>query len=159
MRKNEILETIKKEAQIFFEKMGFENSIEVEERENERDGENPLISVAVDVDEPQILIGKGGEMLISIQHLLAKFIKKKTGQEAMIDLDINDYKKRKIDFLKEVAKTVADEVSLKKTEKELEPMPAYERRIIHLTLQERKDILTESRGEGDQRRIIIKPRP
>ncbi len=158
MNKNEILKTIKGEVQTFFEKMGFDNSVKVEQKENERGGENLLTSVAVDVDEPQILIGKGGEMLISIQYLLAKFIKKKIGREVMVDLDINDYKKRKIDFLKEVAKTIADEVSLKKTEKELEPMPAYERRIIHLTLQERKDILTESRGEGEQRRIVIKPK-
>lgn len=159
MKKNEILETIKKETQIFFEKMGFDNSVKTEEKENEKGGESLLISVTVDVGEPQVLIGKGGETLISIQHLLAKLIKKKTGQEITIDLDINNYKKRKIDFLKEVAKTIADEVSLKKKEKELEPMSAYERRIIHLTIQERKDVLTESRGEGDQRRIVIRPKP
>lgn len=157
MNKNEILKMIEKNVQIFFEKMGFEGNIVIEEKEKTEGGQNFSITISLEVDNPQVLIGKGGETLLSIQHLLAKFIKKKTGREITIDLDINDYKKRKINFLKEMAETIADEVSLKKTEKELEPMPAYERRIIHLTLQKRKDVSTESRGEGEQRRIVIKP--
>ena len=76
-----------------------------------------------------------------------------------VDLDINGYKKKKIDYLKEMAKNAADEVSLMKQEKILPPMPAYERRIVHLELAERKDITTESIGREPERKIIIRSYP
>ncbi len=72
-------------------------------------------------------------------------------------MDINDYKKKKIQYLKELAKSIAEEVVLTQKEKILSPMPAYERRVIHLELSERKDIATESIGKEPERRVIIRP--
>lgn len=117
------------------------------------------VPISIKSEEPQILIGEGGQTLIEIQRLLKLMLKKKTNEEFYIDLDINDYKKKKIEYLKEVAKSGADEVSLTKKEKELAPMPAYERRIIHLELLNRSDVVGESTGEDFERRIIIKPKP
>ncbi|MFH1451313.1 MAG: R3H domain-containing nucleic acid-binding protein, partial [bacterium] len=74
-----------------------------------------------------------------------------------IDIDINNYKKGKADYLKEMAREVADEVSLTKKEKWLSPMPAYERRIVHMELSLRPGVVTESHGEGPERRIVVKP--
>ena len=79
------------------------------------------------------------------------------GNQFYIDLDIQNYKKKKAEYLKELARSLADEVSLTKKEKNLDPMPAYERRIIHLELAERKDISTESIGEEPERKIVIRP--
>lgn len=152
MKNKELLKIISEEADVFFQKMGFESRVFVEEKNDEG------VSVAVDLDEPHVLIGKRGETLFSCQHILSKLIRKKTDKEIIIDLDINEYKKRKIDFLKEKAKNLADEVVLKKTEKELEPMPPYERRIVHMALSERKDVTTQSYGQEPQRKIIIKPK-
>ncbi|RLC39293.1 MAG: hypothetical protein DRH33_03225, partial [Candidatus Nealsonbacteria bacterium] len=73
-------------------------------------------------------------------------------------LDINQYKKNKIEYLNDLAKSTADEVALSKKEKILPPMPSYERRIIHLTLAEREDVQTESQGEEPERRVVIKPK-
>ena len=84
-------------------------------------------------------------------------LNKKIQQAFYLNLDINDYKKKKIEYLESLAKTFADEVVASKEEKELPPMPPYERRIIHAQLSERKDIATESRGEGMDRHIVIKP--
>ena len=75
-----------------------------------------------------------------------------------IDLDINDYKKKKKDYLKELACSIANEVALSKKQKELPPMSAYERRIIHLELAERQDVSTESIGQEPERKVIITPR-
>jgi len=61
--------------------------------------------------------------------------------------------------LKELAKSVADEVALTKKERILEPMSAYERRIIHLELASRPDVTTESIGKEPKRRVVIKPYP
>jgi len=143
---------IKKIAEKFFEKLGFVSDIVVDLKE-----ENTFC-ISVKTDDPQILIGKKGETLFLIQRLLVKILKKEISQDALIDLDINDYKKKKINFLRELAQITADEVALHKKEKELEPMPAYQRRIIHLELAKRNDVVTESVGEEPERRVIIKPK-
>jgi len=151
MRKEKMKKQIKKITEKFFEKLGFVSDIVVDLKE-----ENTFC-ISIKTNEPQILIGKKGETLFLIQRLLTKILKKQISQEILIDLDINDYKKKKISFLKELAQLAADEVALHKKEKELEPMPAYERRIIHLTLTERKDVTTQSKGEEPKRRVVIKP--
>ena len=74
------------------------------------------------------------------------------------NLDINDYKKKKVEYLKDLAKDLADQVSLNKEEKVLLPMSSYERRIIHAELSKRTDVLTESQGDSFDRHIVIKPR-
>jgi len=97
--------------------------------------------------------------LTEIQHLLKAILRRKISEVFYIDLDINDYKKKKKEYLKELAISTADEVALSKKQKELPAMPAYERRIIHMALAERNDVITESVGEGIERRPVIKPRP
>ena len=153
MISQENLKTIKKITKDFFEKTTFEVEIEF----------LPLqeltLPINLKTDEPQILIGEGGQTLVEIQHLLKTILKRKIQEPFFIDLDINGYKKKKIEYLKESAKSVADEVALTKKEKSLAPMPAYERRIIHLELAGRQDVTTESIGQEPERRVIIRLRP
>ena len=147
------LEEIKKITKDFFKKTTFEVEIEF----------LPLqeltLPINLKTDEPQILIGEGGQTLVEIQHLLKTILKRKIQEPFFIDLDINGYKKKKIEYLKELAKSVADEVALTKKEKSLAPMPAYERRIIHLELAGRQNVTTESIGQEPERRVIIRPYP
>jgi spoIIIJ-associated protein len=147
------LEEIKKTIKEFFEKTTFEVEIEF----------SPQIDLTLPInlkmETPQILIGEGGQTLSDIQHLLKAILKRKIEENFYIDLDINDYKKKKIEYLKEIARSVADEVSLTKKEKILSPMSAYERRIIHLELAGRQDVTTESIGQEPERRIVVKPYP
>ncbi|KPJ57560.1 hypothetical protein AMJ49_00345 [Parcubacteria bacterium DG_74_2] len=147
------LKEIKKIIEEFFEKAGFEILLEFPPPK-----ENTL-PINLKAKEPKILIGERGEILNDIQHLLKAILKKKIQKEFYVDLDINDYKKRKIEYLKELAKSLADEVALTRKEKILPPMPAYERRIIHLELAERKNITTESIGKEPERKVVIKPYP
>ena len=147
------LEEMKKIIKEFFEKTTFEVEIDFSPQED------LTLPINLKTENPQILIGEGGQTLFDIQHLLKAILKRKIAENFYIDLDINDYKKRKIEYLKEIARTVADEVSLTKKEKILSPMPAYERRIIHLELAGRQDINTESIGQEPERRIVIRPYP
>ncbi|OGZ18977.1 MAG: hypothetical protein A2175_01460 [Candidatus Nealsonbacteria bacterium RBG_13_42_11] len=147
------LELIKKTVEDFFQKTTFLVEIGLL---SEKDG---AIHINLKTEEPQILIGEGGQTLIEIQHLLKAILRKKIEEQFFIDLDINDYKKKKTEYLKEMARTTADEVSLTKKEKQLASMPAYERRIIHLELADRSDVITESIGEEPERSVLIKPRP
>ena len=70
---------------------------------------------------------------------------------------MNHYKEKKIKYLRELARSIANEVSLSKKEMALEPMPAYERRVIHMELAGRSDVTTESIGEEPERKVVIKP--
>ena len=153
MIRRDDLEEIKKLIKEFFEKATFDVEIEFLPLED------LTIPVNLKTDNPQILIGERGQTLVNIQHLLKAIIRRKIPEEFYIDLDINGYKKKKIEYLKELARSVADEVSLIKKKKTLPPMPAYERRIIHLELAERGDITTESIGKEPERRVVIRPYP
>ena len=85
-------------------------------------------------------------------------MRKKFGGPVYVALDINDYRKNKEHYVKELARTTADEVTLLKTPKELPPMSAAERRLVHMELQERSDIETESVGDGEDRRVVVRLR-
>jgi spoIIIJ-associated protein len=123
-----------------------------------------VIDLNIKVEEPQILIGQQGQTLFEIQRLLRTILNKKiTNNQNLVaifylNLDINDYKKQKVDYLKYIAKDSADKVSLTGEEKALLPMSSYERRIVHAELSQRTDIITESRGDGLERYIVIKPK-
>jgi spoIIIJ-associated protein len=122
--------------------------------EEERD----VVNLDIKLEEPQILIGQGGQTLFEIQRLLRTVLNKKFQTVFYLNLDINDYKKKKIEYLKDIAKSLADEVALTKQEKVLQPMSSYERRVIHAELSERSDVITESQGEGPDRHVVIRPR-
>jgi len=150
---SENLEKIQKIVKEFFQKMTIEGEIEILPPKDE------TLIINLKIEDPQILIGEKGQTLFEIQHLLKAILRREILENFYIDLDINDYKKKKIEYLKELARSIADEVSLTKKERVLSPMPAYERRIIHLEIAERKDVTTESIGQEPERRIVIKPYP
>jgi len=149
------LEKIKKITEEFFKKTILNVEIEFLPLDNQ------TIPINLKTDEPQILIGERGQTLIEIQHLLKTILRKKLNDISevfFIDLDIAGYKKKKIEYLKELSRSIADEVSSTKKEKSLDSMPAYERRIIHLELADRQDVTTESIGQGVERKVLIKPK-
>ena len=149
---------IKDITQEFFDEMGEVVEIEVKKQQDS------TIPIEITTVEPKMLIGQSGSNLVDIQRLLKLILRKRLDKGInleqpdvfYIDLDINSYKKKKIEYLKELAKTSADEVSLSGEEKVIGPMPAYERRIIHLELQDRENISCESIGEEPDRSVVIK---
>lgn len=147
------VEKIKKETRNFFEKMTV--NVEI----NSLSQRNETLFLNLRTEEPRILIGEKGKTLLAIQRLLRIITRKEIPEKFFIDLDINNYKKKKLEYLKELARSIADEVSLTKKERILSPMPAYERRIIHLELADRQDITTESIGEEPERRVVIRSYP
>jgi len=153
MISQENLEKIKDITQEFFKKTTFEVELSFGKLKED------TIPIDLNTENPQILIGERGQTLTEIQHLLKAILRREIGETFYIDLDINDYKKKKIEYLKEIAHSIADEVALSKKEKMLAPMPAYERRIIHLELAARTDVATESIGREPERRLVVRPYP
>lgn len=155
MISRELQETIKQAVSEFFEKMTFMAELKTLE---ESDG---VLKLGLESETPEILIGEQGQTLANIQRLLGLILRRKMIKEPetfFIEVDVNNYKKKKQVYLQEMASSLANEVALLRTEKELPIMTAQERRIIHTFLSNRSDVVTESRGEEPERRVIIKPR-
>ena len=152
MFQKEEIKKINKETETLFNKMGFDVSCDISMEED-------TLKIKVRCEEPQVLIGERGRVLASLQKILKAILAKETEKRFYLDLDINEYKEKKKQYLKEMANKIADEVSLSGKEKSLPPMPSYERRIIHLELARRENVVTESMGEEPDRKIVIRPYP
>ncbi len=110
-------------------------------------------------DDLGFLIGRKGETLAAIQHLVRLMVNKVVQERVHLVIDVEGYKVRREDALKKLALRIADQVTRRRRTVALEPMNAYERRIIHITLRNHPTVLTESVGEGSRRKVTIVPRP
>lgn len=114
-------------------------------------------SVEVDIDGENIgfLIGYRGETLYATQNILSAVANKGTENRVRISLDIAGYKAKREKTLEELAEKTAQKVMRTRKDVTLEPMQAYERKIIHSKLQDNPKITTHSVGEEPHRRIVI----
>ncbi len=112
--------------------------------------------VCVRMKEPQMLIGERGQTLVETEKLLKIIVRKKAKGPVFINLDINDYRKRKADYLQDIAMEAADDVALTGVERKFPPMSSFERRVVHVALSKREDVVTESYGMGSERFVAIK---
>jgi len=155
MNEKELSESIEEIVKEFFNRAGSEAEIKKISLE-ESDGREVLM-LNLKTKEANIFIGKQGLVLSDIQLLLRKIIKKKTDRDFFLNLDIDDYKKYKEDYIREMAQSAADEAVSQKEKKELPLAAAFDRRLVYLELSKRNDIKVESVGEGEERKIIITP--
>jgi spoIIIJ-associated protein len=105
-----------------------------------------------------ILIGRRGQTLSALQYIVRIIVGRLTKTWAPIVIDVEGYKQRRYQALEAFARQIAERVKAKGAPFNLEPMPAYERRIIHLTLANNPDVTTESIGQGETRKVVIKPK-
>jgi spoIIIJ-associated protein len=104
-----------------------------------------------------VLIGRRGEKLASLQHLVNLIVAKKEGQYNRIAIDVENYRGRREEQLRDVAERAAKRVVQSGKIIQLEPMPAIERRIVHMALVENPRIRTQSVGVEPNRRIVVLP--
>ena len=116
-----------------------------------------VYSVNITGDDLNFLIGFRGQSLEALQSLVKLIVFRKTGQQFVLTLDINEYKSRKVENLQDLAKSFIDKVRFFEKEIELPRMNPWERREIHMFVEEYDDILSESIGEGEDRRVVLKP--
>ena len=101
------------------------------------------------------LIGRGGENLVALQQIVSAITSKKVGRSVHVPVDIEGYRRRREDQLREIAQRVASRVRASGQAVTLEPMLAYERRIVHLSVQGQPGLKTESVGMEPNRRVVI----
>lgn len=131
---------------------------EIKERMSGSDEGPDVVSLNIEMDEPQILIGKNGQTLLELQHILGLVLRRSLKRNVYLKLDINNYQNQKVEHLKNLARESAEQVISTQIEKVLPPMTASERRIVHMELSKNSSITTESRGEGIERCVVIKPK-
>jgi spoIIIJ-associated protein len=108
-------------------------------------------------NELGILIGRRGEKLASLQHIVNLIVAKREGQWTRVAVDVENYRGRREEQLREVAERAAKRVIQSGKIIQLEAMPAVERRIIHMILAENPKIRTQSVGVEPTRRVVILP--
>ena len=151
MLKQEDIRKIKKISNGFFDKIDSDIEVDVEKTDDRN------VEINARMDKPQVLIGENGQTLKGTERLLRLALRNNIDKRFYITLDINDYKKKKRDYLEEKAREAADEVSLTGVEKRMPALPASERRIVHIELENREDVKTESVGKEPERQVVIKP--
>jgi len=111
----------------------------------------------VQCDDGDVLIGKDGEILEALQHLLRLAVAKKFKLNLKLLVDINGYRERRKKALTLMAKRLADKAKRSGKKFKTDPLNPYERRIIHTLFKHNKGITTKSEGEGHIKRVVLTP--
>lgn len=105
-----------------------------------------------------ILIGRRGDTLASLQYIVNLITSRKLKVNAGVMIDVERYRERRYESLRNMATRIADEVKSTDHSISLEPMPSNERRIVHITLRDDPDVSTQSVGHGEGRKVVISPK-
>ena len=139
--------------------MGIEGDVSIRDAETPGDGLGMAKAVLeIEGDDLGVLIGRRGETLTGLQYVLNLMVSRQLGEGNYFTVDIEGYRRRRERQLRQLAQKMADQVRRTRKTVTLEPMPANERRIIHLTLSEDQYVSTDSVGEGEDRKVSITPR-
>ena len=149
VKKEDIINFIKDYYKKLISKMNLDVNIEVIEDEN-------IFNVTIVSNNNPILIGKDGKNLNSMQFLIRQTLKKFTGMDVKVNLDVSNYRAKKIKNFEYQIKNIVREVQKTKTDTKLDPMNSYQRRLIHSLLSNFSNVTTESVGEEPNRCVVIK---
>lgn len=144
---------IKEYINEYFKELGKSINIDIE---TEVLYKNDSFNITLLTSNNSLLIGKEGKNLQAIQTLLRQSLKVKTDMSIKLNIDISNYKEKKLKQLEREVKKIAKEVQKTKVDVSLDPMNSYERRYIHNVINEWNNISTESEGEGKDRHIVIR---
>ncbi len=116
------------------------------------------VEIAMETEDTGIIIGYHGEVLESLQLILSLAIAKKIGRFVRISVEVDGYKKNRTDYLQKLAIQAKEKALAENKEQVLFSLKSWERRAIHLFLQNDEEVVSESTGEGRDRVLVIKPK-
>ena len=159
-KESNIAETAKGVLEKLLALMGVAGSVVPQAQPIVESEEETTAFIAFDVngDDLGILIGRRGETLSYLQYIVGLIVGNQTKTWVPVIVDVAGYKRRRYQALQVLARHMAEQVQAKGEPFTLEPMSAYERRIIHLTLADHPDVTTQSTGWGEARRVVIQLR-
>jgi spoIIIJ-associated protein len=126
--------------------------------EKEDDEETRPIQVDIHGDDLTVLIGRRAEILNALQYIVNLIVSKQAERWVQVTIDVEGYRSRRDRQLRQMARRMADQAVKTGRRQSLEPMPASERRIVHIELRDRPDVTTQSVGEEPARKVTIVPK-
>jgi spoIIIJ-associated protein len=105
-----------------------------------------------------LLIGRHGQTLSNFQYLVRILVAQRIKEYLPILVDVNGYRQRRFKALEVLARRTAEQVRIKRVSFTMDPMPAFERRIVHMVLANDPAVTTQSTGIGDDRKVVVVPR-
>ncbi|KKS31299.1 hypothetical protein A2380_03045 [candidate division WWE3 bacterium RIFOXYB1_FULL_43_24] len=117
-----------------------------------------IFEVKIQGNNLNFLIGHQGQSLDALQSILHLTVLRQTGEQVTVLIDINGYKDQRAEKIQNMAKSYIDRVRFFQKDVELPPMDPWERRQIHMFVAEYDDVISESSGEGRDRRVTLKPK-
>jgi spoIIIJ-associated protein len=133
---------------------------EVQARFGEAEDARSRIPILVEIlgKDLSILIGRQAETLNALQYIASLMIGKELGRSVPVVIDVEGYRQRRAQQLRQLARRMADQAVKTGRRQVLEPMPANERRVIHMELRDHPQVTTESVGEDPRRKVTILPK-
>ncbi len=150
MKQMSLEEIVRKFLGDVFEAMKLEVEMNISVNE-----ENRYVDIELSGTEMGILIGKRGQTLDSLQYLVSLVVNKECDNYFRVKMDTENYRQRRRETLENLAKNLAFKVKRTRRSVSLEPMNPYERRVIHSTLQNDRNVTTKSEGEEPFRHVVI----
>jgi spoIIIJ-associated protein len=120
--------------------------------------EEPSLILDVTGDDLGILIGRRGETLRALQYMTRLMLSRRLERWEPVVVDVESYRVRRRRSLRQLAQRMAERVAFSRQQVVLEAMPANERRIVHIALRKHPQVITQSIGEGERRRVTIVPK-
>jgi len=154
----EALRVAREIVEELIERMGVEAKVTSAWAAPDADTQVPPLLVDIRGDDLSILIGRHGETLAALQYIARLIVGKELQHQVPMILDVEGYRARRERQLRQLAQRMAEQAVERGRTMLLEPMPANERRIIHIELRDNPTVTTESVGEGEQRKVTIIPR-
>ena len=145
------LKTVEKTVEEMLAELEIDGTFSVETKDE-------IIDIMMETRDTGIVIGYHGEILESFQLVLSLAIAKKLGRFVRISVEVDGYKKNRTDYLEKLAIQVKEKALSENKEQVLMSLKSWERRIIHLFLQDDEEVTSESSGEGRDRVLLIKPK-
>lgn len=117
-----------------------------------------MADIVLETEESGLIIGYHGEILEALQLLISLMASRKIGRFVRVSVEVGDYKKNRTEYLERLAQQTKDRVLQDGRAHTLSSLKSWERRVVHLVLQDDEEVTSESMGEGKDRVLVIKPR-
>ncbi len=147
---NEEMTIIHKTTEELLRRLQIDGLVEV------KNGREALV-INIMTQDAALLIGAQGETLAAFQHLLRSLLHRQLGEFRAIVVDVEGYRQRHEDALMAMASRTAKRVQMTGRPEALNPMSAADRRLIHMKIKELDGVVSESIGDRDERKVVIKP--
>ena len=145
------LELARQTVHDLFQKLEIDGTFAIADRDN-------TLEVTLETQDTGIVIGYHGEILEALQLILSLLIAKKIGRFVRTLVEVGDYRKNRSEYLEKLAHQAKERALAEGTEQTLHSLKSWERRVIHMLLQDDNEVTSESAGIGKDRVLVVKPK-